>query len=62
MTAAASPLGDFAAVRFYLNIVLVATRGEEKRMPEAVRCFRRIFADEVVRGVTAIARRNRAMR
>src|SRR5262245_61384594 len=31
-------------------------------MPEPVRCLRGIFADEVCRGVTAIARRHRAVR
>ena len=36
MTVAASLLGDLPAVRFDLNVVLVAARGEKERMPEAV--------------------------
>jgi hypothetical protein len=62
MTGTAGLLGNLPAVRFDLNIVLVAARGEEKRMPEAVGRFRRILADEVCRGVAMVAGRNRAVR
>src|SRR6476659_4161125 len=55
-------LGDIPAVRFDLNIVLVAAGGEEKRMPESVGRLGRILADEVCRSVTAIAGRHRAVR
>src|SRR5262245_57004278 len=62
MTVPTGLLGDLPAVRFDLNIVLVATGGEEERMPEPVGCLRRIFADEVCRRVAAITGRNRAVR
>jgi hypothetical protein len=62
MTRAAGLFGDLPAVRFDLNIVLVTARGEEKRMPEPIRCLGRILADKVCRRVTAIAARNGAMR
>ena len=62
MTVTAGLLGDLPAVRFDLNVVLIATRGEGKRMPEAVRCLGRILANKVRRRVAAIAGRNRAMR
>ena len=62
MTGTTGLLGYLPAVRFDLNIVLVAARGEKKRMPEAVGRFRRILADEVCRGVAAIAGRDPAMR
>ena len=55
-------LGDLPAVRFDLNIVLVAARGEKERMPEAVRCFRRILADEVCWGVATVAGRHGTVR
>lgn len=55
-------LSDLAAVRFDLNIVLVAARGEKKRMPEAIGRFRRILADEICRGMAVIAGRHRAVR
>ena len=62
MTRAACLLGDLPAVRFDFNIVLVTARSEEKRMPEPVRCLRRILADEACRRVTAIAARDSAVR
>jgi hypothetical protein len=55
-------LGYLPAVRFDLNIVLVAARGEEKRMPEAVGRFRRILANEVCRGVATVAVGHRPVR
>src|SRR5262245_27017072 len=55
-------LSNLPAVCFDVNIVLVATRGEEKRMPEAIGCLRGILADEVCRGVAAIASRHYAVR
>ena len=62
MAVATGLLGDLPAVRFDLNIVLVAARGEKKRMPEAVGRFRRILADEVCRGVAAVAVGHRPVR
>ena len=61
MTGTAGLLGYLPAVRFDLNIVLVTARGEEKRMPEAIRYLGCILADEVHRRVATIAGRNRAM-
>jgi hypothetical protein len=55
-------LGDLPAVRFDLNIVLVAAGGEEKRMPEAVGRLSCILADEICRRVAVIAGCNRAVR
>ena len=51
---AAGLLGDLPAVRFDLNIVLIAADGEEKRMPEAVGCFRCILAQKVRRRMAAV--------
>src|SRR5262245_42372223 len=62
MTRPTRLLSNLPAVCFDLNIVLVATRGEEKRMPESIRGLRGILADEVCRGVAAIAGRHRAVR
>src|SRR6266536_80359 len=61
VTRATGLLGDLPTVRFNLNIVLVAARSKEKRMPETVRCLRRILADEVCRGVAVVAGRNCAV-
>jgi hypothetical protein len=62
MTVTARLLGDLAAVRLDLNVVLVAARGEEKRMPKAIRRLSRILADEVCRRVAAIAGGDGTMR
>src|SRR5687767_6592905 len=62
MTGPARLFSNGLAVRLDLNVVLVASRSEEKRVPEAIRCFRHILAEEVCRRVTAIAVRHRAMR
>ena len=62
MTRPARLLGDLRAVRFDLNIVFVTARGEEKGMPEPVRCLRGVLADEVCRGVAAIAGRHCTVR
>src|ERR1041385_5251033 len=62
MTVAARVFGDLAAVRKDLNVVGVAAGGEKERMPEAVRGFRVVFADQVFRRVAAIAGRDRAVR
>ena len=62
MAVATCLLGDLATVPLDLNIVLVAASREEKRMPEAVGCFYRVLGHEIRRRVTAIARRNRAVR
>src|SRR5262245_31968567 len=62
MTCPARLLSNLPAVCFDVNIVLVATRGEEKRMPEAIGCLRGILADDVCRGVAVIAGRHRAVR
>jgi hypothetical protein len=61
MARAAGLFGNLPAERFDLNIVLVATRGEEKRMPKAVGRFRRILADEVCRRVAMVAGRDCAV-
>src|SRR5215471_5293792 len=55
-------LSNLPAVCFDVNIVLVATRGEEKRMPESIGCLRGILADAVCRGVAAITSRHYAVR
>src|SRR6185503_3398814 len=55
-------LGDHAAVRLDLNVILVAAGGEKKRMPEAVRRLGRILARETGGSVAAIAGRHRAVR
>ena len=61
MTITTGLLGDHPAVRFDLNIVLVAAGSEEKRMPEAVGRLGRILADEVCWGVATVAGRRRAV-
>src|ERR1043166_3940179 len=62
MTVTTGLLGDLPAMRFDLNVVFIAAGGEEKGMPESVRCLRRVLADKVCRGVAAIAGGNRAVR
>src|SRR5882672_6335469 len=61
VTRPARLLSNLPAVCFDLDIVLVATRGEEKRMPESIGCLRGILADEVCRGVAVITGRHRAV-
>ena len=62
MAIATRLFGNHSAVRLDLNVVLITAHGKEKRVPEAVRRLGPIFTDEVVRSVTAVATRHRAVR